>query len=396
LEGQKLHLENSFYGRLFKGEFHTIQEIESQMGHFGISIPPGPYIVLIIEFFVYESADAEMLQKSDILRVDVKKALEDMGKRIYMNDIEGNRLALLLACELDHGQTAKNAADTIIGQLRSHTSAAGELKLLVGVGGECDNLLHIPRSFTEAKHALYWRNWQPEDETIWFNELPRSDKGYDFPTDVALRLMNLAKSGNREETSELLKDLYERNFQHRRLSVQVLRLFVGELWGSIVKLSEQINVPDEHLDDYLHRSVLRENSLAELESQYKHIRETYASICEAVNERKKSHNVHLLQEVLNMIHSEYTDVNFNLSRISHTLKVSEVYLSQFFKEQEGENFSSYLERMRMNYAKELLRDTDLSISEIVGRVGYFSTNTFSKAFKRFNGINATDYRNLTK
>jgi len=72
--------------------------------------------------------------------------------------------------------------------------------------------------------------------------------------------------------------------------------------------------------------------------------------------------------------------------------MSEVYLSQFFKEQSGETFSSYLERIRMEKAVELLLTSEQSIQVIAEKVGYSTSNTFGRAFKRIYGMSALSYR----
>ncbi|MNW14569.1 Urease operon transcriptional activator [compost metagenome] len=58
----------------------------------------------------------------------------------------------------------------------------------------------------------------------------------------------------------------------------------------------------------------------------------------------------------------------------------------------GINFSDYLEDLRMTLAKELLAETELPVFEIAERVGYSSSNTFCRAFKRINGVSTSAFR----
>ena len=50
----------------------------------------------------------------------------------------------------------------------------------------------------------------------------------------------------------------------------------------------------------------------------------------------------------------------------------------------------------MDEAKRELSSGDRPVSEIAASVGYLSLNTFSRAFKRVNGISATEYRRLQR
>ncbi|MGV2806295.1 helix-turn-helix domain-containing protein, partial [Clostridium perfringens] len=52
--------------------------------------------------------------------------------------------------------------------------------------------------------------------------------------------------------------------------------------------------------------------------------------------------------------------------------------------------------LRMDEAKRELASSDRPVSDIAASVGYLSLNTFSRAFKRVNGISATEYRRLQR
>ena len=58
----------------------------------------------------------------------------------------------------------------------------------------------------------------------------------------------------------------------------------------------------------------------------------------------------------------------------------------------GINFSSYLERKRMERAIFLLKDTDLTIQEIYQEIGYNSSHTFRRVFKKTYGVSPNQAR----
>ena len=81
-----------------------------------------------------------------------------------------------------------------------------------------------------------------------------------------------------------------------------------------------------------------------------------------------------------------------LAGVADRFGISEQYLSSLFKQNQGINFSTYVEDVRIDKAKDYLKTTGLSVGEIAGLVGYGSTNSFCRAFKRVTGINASEYR----
>ena len=72
--------------------------------------------------------------------------------------------------------------------------------------------------------------------------------------------------------------------------------------------------------------------------------------------------------------------------------LSEKYISRYFKERFSISFMQYVSHLRMERAKELLRGTDLSITEVALSSGYPSVNFFIRSFKTENQMTPLQYR----
>lgn len=90
------------------------------------------------------------------------------------------------------------------------------------------------------------------------------------------------------------------------------------------------------------------------------------------------------------------DKDISLDQLAQNLGVSSFYLSKLFKEQTGENYSSYVTNLRLDKAKQLLNDDSLIIKEITSMIGYNDQNYFSKLFKQKFGLSPTEYRDTLK
>lgn len=100
----------------------------------------------------------------------------------------------------------------------------------------------------------------------------------------------------------------------------------------------------------------------------------------------------LVKNITGFLEDEYKDQQLTLTLLAEKFDLSEAYLSHLFKEHTGENFSSCLERIRMNNAHRLLENSDMSIENIAKSIGYNSDDTFRRAFKRYHGISPAAYR----
>ena len=63
-----------------------------------------------------------------------------------------------------------------------------------------------------------------------------------------------------------------------------------------------------------------------------------------------------------------------------------------FLQATGQSPSQYLQSLRMNEARELLQNSNLTIGEISFRVGYIDASYFTTLFKRFNNVTPRQFR----
>lgn len=100
----------------------------------------------------------------------------------------------------------------------------------------------------------------------------------------------------------------------------------------------------------------------------------------------------LMGKVKKYLQHNYMMYDISLDSVSAMLKLNASYFSSLFKRTFGVNFLDYLTQLRMDAARELLRDPLRSTAEVAGMVGYESANYFTRAFKKNVGMTPTDYR----
>lgn len=88
------------------------------------------------------------------------------------------------------------------------------------------------------------------------------------------------------------------------------------------------------------------------------------------------------------------NMNKNVSRteVAGKVNLSEEYFSRLFRQETGDTFKDYILMMKMEAAKELLRDTRLSVSIIASKVGYSNFSHFSQMFKNYSGMTPQEFR----
>ena len=99
----------------------------------------------------------------------------------------------------------------------------------------------------------------------------------------------------------------------------------------------------------------------------------------------------ILDTVKNYMHEHYAE-NISMPEIAEMVGLSNAYLSTYFKQQTGTTLVSYLKRIRLEKAKELLRNQNIKITHISAMVGFNSYSYFTKTFQSEYGEKPIDYR----
>lgn len=109
-------------------------------------------------------------------------------------------------------------------------------------------------------------------------------------------------------------------------------------------------------------------------------------------EQAKEMNVLIADEVLRYI-KEY-HVNITINDLVQKFHYNEDYFNRLLKKREGITYSAYLQRLRLEKARELLEDSTLGIDEIIEQCGYHNKGFFYKIFVEKYGMTPAKLREL--
>ena len=110
-----------------------------------------------------------------------------------------------------------------------------------------------------------------------------------------------------------------------------------------------------------------------------------------MNENRKKEDKRTIQ-ILDYINEHAYDASFYMPELVEKFSMSDRKIAQLIKNMTGETFSNYVSQLRIKKAEELIKNTDLPISEVAVRSGYDSSNSLYKAFKKVYGVSPSAYR----
>ena len=135
---------------------------------------------------------------------------------------------------------------------------------------------------------------------------------------------------------------------------------------------------------------LRKYGVSGIESENKDDQNGEAQDDDAILENPASSFI--VNNALKFIRDNYKE-KLKLVDVADHIYVSQWHLSKLLNKHTGKNFSEILNGIRIDKAKELLKDPAYRIVDIAEAVGFLDLAHFSRVFKKTCGISANDYRN---
>ncbi len=266
--------------------------------------------------------------------------------------------------------------------------------------GECvSSFEKIPRSYQDAQLLMQRRFFcAPGQHTIEYtlNTPPSSENPPltsledAFLDSYSKRLLDDAQAFNRPLLEGAIADL-QADLIATQCSAEAARLFLIDLFLQIKeqmgRIYSDITIPFPGNANII-RSINDASYLYEIMEFYS---AQFTIIMNAIdNFDRKS----ILDNVIHYINRNYANNNLTLDSIAPLFGYNNSYLGKILNRHIGQSFNNYLDTIRINHAKELLRSTDMKIYTIAEKVGYRTVDYFHIKFKKLEGMTPAEYRRI--
>ncbi|MBD2869004.1 helix-turn-helix domain-containing protein [Paenibacillus arenilitoris] len=384
-------LRASFFERLLRGQFSSEGDMEAAMRNLKVHWDDGDVFVVAVLSFPSGEGGARELRVERLN--ECKAVVSEYVQRgtqgpAYAHETDDDKMALIFnfpgggTDEAIYKETAAKLECLLFDMEHMYGIA-----MSIAAGGISRRWTAISRSFLEAQQTLMGGRTRG---VAWHKDMGPQRDGYSYPENMENRLIHLLRTGNVDELAELLDELHRQNFANRRLSFFVLKVFLFDFIGSVVKLSDETGMPGLELDSVGLTAV---DSAGSIEEQFLLIKDRLLAMCRTVEQSKRTEQHRRFDEYIRYIDEHYADAQMSLALLADRFQVTETYLSRWFKEHTGFHFFEHVEHRRLERSKTLLSETGMAVGEIALTVGYSSANTFGRAFKRSVGVSAMAYRN---
>ena len=101
-----------------------------------------------------------------------------------------------------------------------------------------------------------------------------------------------------------------------------------------------------------------------------------------------------IENVKSYISEHFTESNLNVTTLAEQFNLNPSYLSRIFKEGTGYNLLDYIQRTRVEAAKENLKT--MSVKEASISSGFWDIQGFTRVFKKFEGLTPSEYKRINQ
>ncbi len=388
VEKQKPVVIESYMRRIMEGNITTDEEIHYIIKELSLNRPDTKYHVLYTEVSPSEDSnihyyDLELcIQNYDTLvREALRRYYPDTG---YIYKPTDRVFAVLIASDksVSASQVMEKDKDIFIAMHNELLEKYG-IWISGGFGGRNGIISYTWKSFQQAKEA---KSITTAEKYILGCDFTQSSDVYYYPESLSVQLSGFISIGNKDQVNELFKLIRNENTGKRRLSSTQQRWLTADVRATVYK--KRHNIIGEGLEPEKLKLLDLIDKQFEGEMSLNILKTIAIELCDVCG----SNGNELILKIQKYINHNYQDPDLCLTKISDEFGISENYFSYLFKKEVSENFSVYLERLRMAKAKELILETDTSLSSLYQQLGYNNAASFRRVFKKNFGVSPKEMR----
>jgi two-component system response regulator YesN len=255
-----------------------------------------------------------------------------------------------------------------------------------------ENFNHISFLYSDVMAAMEYKSIIGESGVINTADLKDTDMLMDKNAMRTQCLSDAVGEGNFDKAKEMITNVFEEYKMNMALPFSVFRIVVTNYLNTILN-SFYESAPDISQHNKLLISKLEPLiASSETDTLYQNTCEFLAFICGIIANQNEGKENKLVEKMKDYILHSYQDSNLNISAIAEAMERSPRYVSHIFKYQTGEGLLDHINKVRINKAKEIMEQREITMEELASRVGYTNDRTFRRAFTRAEGTCPSKYR----
>ncbi|MBD2872739.1 helix-turn-helix domain-containing protein [Paenibacillus sp. IB182493] len=401
LSEQLPHVKESFLHQLLHGHLYAYSEEDllERMERYKWKVNRHRFIVLYMQLTGIASLEGKFKYGDEgLVTFAAVNMIEEFAAQRFRQSKALNfhnlSAGLLLIVPEDGSQAEELRA--FAGELTHAVNVILNMRLTIAVSEPAGTIASLPIAFEEARQAASQRNFENENQLIDLARRHADGEGAEepqYPFTLEREFIQALRTGQESDAYELLRSFLDALSCKGAKAVDVQQGML-HLLGSVQHAIMATGIKPTRLfkcaNMYEQLSQIREPELILAWFRDK--------ICEPflteLGGRSDAQTKKLIEQAMIYLQNQYMN-DISLDNCADHVGTNPFFLSKTFKQVTGKNFIDYLTALRMERAKELLRESALKINDVAEQVGY-QHSYFNRIFKKLEGMTPSRYRELSQ
>lgn len=341
------------------------------------------YRVVIMEIFDIDSIE-NIFDKFNLSKELVLKYFSEEVKCEVVG-IDYKSIAFILEERL-----TREELEEVLKCLVSHIDRNFNLKFSLVVTNVYNDVLQMPKAYRTAKKMLDYKYIYKQNSVIFQDRLKENsfDKYY-YPIEVESKLILRTLSSNEISVKRIIDEMFNQK-SGQVIDKKYVKEFGVLLYNTLNRILLQLNEVNENIDikAYKINEILEINNAVDLKNLFQ---EKILDICK-LTKMEEENDIESVKIKIERYLEENYMIDISLENLADHLGHSFKYTSVLFKKVMGDNFKNYLSIYRIEKSKEIMQgNSGLRIKDLAELVGYNSSNTFIRTFRKYEGVSPGKY-----
>lgn len=397
LERQRPQLKEFYLFKLFSGGAGEAAEAAEKLSELGFDLQASGYHALVLQ--IDQLTDTRFEERDrDLLLFAINNMvgeLIDAPHRLDPIVINQSQVTIIGSHEELPAQW-KQEASHWVKLVQNKVREFWGLSVSLGISSPFVHLKVAGQAYNEALEALKYRLKLGNEAILFYADVvPAKSPAAYFPRELLEGLVDAIKLTDRQTANDKLHEFIAQ-IVSGEANHQVYRISFVRLLAELLNVAQESGTSVQELAGdrlLLFEQLFQLQSVQEIEEWFQG--RLLEPLIQMLEDKRKVRFQKISDEVKLLIERHY-DSELTLEMCADRLNYHPVYVSRIFRKETGMSFSEYLSGYRHEAAKKLLAQTQLSVAEIAGKVGYNNGPNFSRHFKKVEGVTPGHYRELAQ
>lgn len=313
-------------------------------------------------------------------------------QRIIFQDF-GGQLVIILNTEKNiKKETLRKKLMEIQTAVRSIT----KYTISMGISQCVESEDEITGAYNEAVRVLGEKFYTGNECILFAEDVPLQPRKILFyHMDLSEQLLGALRKHETEEMNRIIESM-EEELKKENIAIEDIYVIISGMISTCLSYVAEMNGNIEEIygDDFEpYAQIYHSGSLSEV---FLSVRDIYEKAEAAFRGNVSKRGREIIQQVENFIAENYQDYELSVEKIAEGIFLDSSYVRRVVSRQLGCTVTSLLSIYRMKKAKELLKETNLSVSEIAEKVGYGEPGYFSRCFRKYYGVTPREFAAQSK